>query len=134
MSCEPLFDYGKSLLTISDNLKSETVLLGLVSRNQEKSFELAEGSIYYTGKRFPATVDIKNLRYFMPYIKGRGIRDLYLIKSIRVGEYKKENLSPEYRMVFDIQYIGQLSDNYSMPTLEIWHTYTQKNLGDLVHA
>lgn len=134
ISCEPLVTYDQQLLTIPEDLKSESALLGLVSRNQEKSFESKNGLIYYTGKRFPATVDLKNLRYFIPYIKGKGVRDVYLVKSIRVGEYKKENKIPEYRMVFDVQYVGQLSANFSMPTLDIWHTYSQKKLGELASA
>ncbi|MDE5757875.1 MAG: DNA (cytosine-5-)-methyltransferase [Allobaculum sp.] len=134
MSCEPLMTYNQQILNIPEDLKSESVLVGLVSRNQEKSFESKNSIIYYTGKRFPATVDLKNLRYFIPYIKGKGVRDVYLVKSIRVGEYKKENKIPEYRMVFDIQYVGQLSDNFRMPTLDIWHTYSQKKLGDLASA
>lgn len=130
VSCEPLLTY--SSLNISDNLKSEVVLLGLLSRTQEKSFELQKDFTYYTGKRFPSTINIKNLRYFMPYTKGKGIRDLYLIKSIRVGEYVKKNRMLEYRMVFDVQYIGHLFDKFKMLTLDIWHTYSQKKLGDMI--
>lgn len=132
MSYEPLVKYEKSLLSIPKGFKSENVLLGLISRNREKPFELKKGSIYFTGKRFPASVDIKNIKYFMPYIKGKGIRDLYFVKSIRVGEYSKENKVPEYRMVFDIEYIGQLYKDFRMQNLEIWHTYSQKLIGDLL--
>lgn len=131
MSSEPLIVYEKGIMTLPRNLQSEKILIGIVSRNGEKPFESMNGSIYYTGKRFPATIDIKTLRYFMPYIKGKGVRDLYLIKSIRVAEYKKNNNTPEYRMAFDMECLGQVYPDFKKIDLEIWHTYSHKNIEDL---
>ncbi len=46
-------------------------------------------TIYYTGKKFPTTIALNKLYYFMPYIKGKGVRDLWMIKIARIG-YRKE--------------------------------------------
>lgn len=51
--------------------------------------------LYSTGKTksFPSTVALNKLYYFMPYIKGKGVRDLYLIKIARIGN--KAEIHPE---------------------------------------
>ncbi len=133
ISSEPLVSYCGENITVPKELLSESVLIALVSRQNEKIFEKQVNAIYYTGKRFPATVDLRNLRYFMPYIKGKGIKNLYMVKSIHVGEYrKKTNESPEYRMVFDVEYIGQLYRRSKMINLDIWHTYSLMKLADFM--
>ena len=70
----------------------------------------------------------------MPYIKGKGIRDLYLIRKIHVAKYKKTNTDNiEYRMVFDIEFICQLLDDFKMCNLDIWRTYTDTTLNNITH-
>ena len=44
-------------------------------------------------KSFPSTVALNKLYFFMPYIKGKGVRDLYLIKIARIGN--KAEIHPE---------------------------------------
>lgn len=94
---------------------------------------LLDGSInvYYTGKRFPSTVELNHLYYFMPYRKGKGIRDLYFIKVARVGS--KHEVHPDadpndLRLVFEIEFVKQLFDDYKPIELEIWHTFTDTKL------
>lgn len=88
-------------------------------------------TIYYTGKKFPNTVALNNLYYFMPYISGKGIRDLYYIKIARLG-YRKEGQNNEdkndLRLVFEIEYVGQLFDDYKKVKLEIWRTFTDTTM------
>ncbi len=135
ISSEPLTAYCGEIIGVPEKLYSETVLVGLVNRQSEKTFEKQNDPVYYTGKRFPATVGLRNLRYFMPYIKGKGIKDLYLIKSIHVGEYRKKDSDiSEYRMVFDLEFIGQLERRYKMINLDIWHTYSKLQLSDIVNS
>lgn len=67
----------------------------------------------------------------MPYIKSKGIRDLYLIKIARVGT--KKEVHPEcddndFRLVFEIDFVKQLFDDYKMVDLQIWHTFTDTDL------
>ena len=94
---------------------------------------LIDGSInvYYTGKKFPSTVKLNHLYYFMPYRKGKGIRDLYFIKVARVGS--KHEVHPDadpndLRLVFEIEFVKQLFDDYKPIELEIWHTFTDTKL------
>ena len=70
-------------------------------------------------KTFPSTVAINKLYYFMPYIKGKGVRDLYLIRVARIGtkaEIHPESNDEEPRMVFELEYLESLPD-YEMVSL-----------------
>ncbi len=71
----------------------------------------------------------------MPYIKGKGIRDLYLIKTARVGS--KHEVDPkakkdDYRLVFELEFIKQLFSDYKPTVLKIWRTYTDTTLDDIL--
>ena len=99
---------------------------------------LLDGSInvYYTGKRFPSTVALNHLYYFMPYRKGKGIRDLYYIRIARVGS--KHEVHPDadpkdLRLVFEIEFVKQLFDDYLPIELEIWHTFTDTTLQKILN-
>jgi hypothetical protein len=91
--------------------------------------------VYYTGKRFPATVALNKLYYFMPYVKGKGVKDLYFIKMARVGT--KQEVHPEcddndFRLVFEIEYVKQLFDDYRPIHLDIWRTFTDTTITNLI--
>ena len=91
--------------------------------------------IYYTGKRFPATVALNKLYYFMPYMKGKGIRDLYLIKIARVGTRKEgqpDNDPNDFRLVFELEFVKQLFPDYHMVKLEIWRAFTDTTMKDVL--
>ena len=93
--------------------------------------------IYYTGKRFPATVALNKLYYFMPYVKGKGVRDLYLIKIARVGTRKEgqpDNDPNDFRLVFEIEFVKQLFQSYKPVRLEIWRTFTDTTMSKLIGA
>lgn len=130
MAKEDMPEYG---LPKTDNDKR--VLISLVKKDNEAYFLDGELSkIYYTGKRFPSTVALNKLYYFMPYIKGKGIRDLYLIKIARVGTRKEgqpDNDPKDFRLVFELEFIKQLFDEYKPAELEIWHTFTDTTMRDI---
>lgn len=118
-------------LTPKRNRHSQNILVCNVKPDNTKPFLDHSAKIYYTGKRFPATVDLNKLYYFMPYIKGKGIRDLYLIKKARVGTRKEDhpnNDQKDLRLVFEIQFVKQLFDDFKPIKLTIWRTYTDTNL------
>ena len=98
------------------------LLIGLVKKNNEAYFLTEEPTkIYYTGKTktFPSTVALNKLYYFMPYIKGKGVRDLYLIRIARIGnkaEVHPESNDTEPRLVFELEYLESLPD-YEMLSL-----------------
>ena len=61
----------------------------------------------------------------MPYIKGKGVRDLYLIRVARIGnkaEIHPESGDKEARLVFDLEYLQSLS-NYKPVKLNIFDTF-----------
>ena len=70
----------------------------------------------------------------MPYFKGKGVRDLYLIKIARVGTRKEgqpDNDPHDFRLVFEIEYLGELFNDYQPINLEIWRTFTDTNMTEL---
>ncbi len=114
---------------------SKNVLISLVKADNMEQYLDKSAKVYYTGKRFPSTVALNKLYYFMPYIKKRGIRDLYLIKIARVGTRKEgqpyEDKS-DLRLVFEIEYIGELFKDYKPIDLKIWHTFTDTTISTLL--
>jgi len=110
---------------------SKNLLICNVKRDNWEQYLDGSAKIYYTGKRFPTTVALNKLYYFMPYLSGKGIRDLYYIKIARLG-YRKEGQANEdkndLRLVFEIERIGQLFDDYKKIKLEIWRTFTDTNM------
>lgn len=115
----------------SDVDESKNVLVSLVKTDNMEQYLDKSAKIYYTGKKFPATVALNKLYYFMPYIKRKGIRDLYFIKIARVGTRKEglpDNDPNDFRLVFEIEFVKQLFDDYKSVELEIWHTFTDTNL------
>ena len=111
--------------------KSKNVLVCLVKKDNFDQYLDKSAKIYYTGKKFPSTVALNKLYYFMPYLKGKGIRDLYLIKIARIGTRREgqfgENKS-DLRLVFEIEYITQLFDDYQSIDLKIWRTFTDTTM------
>ena len=115
--------------------KTKNVLISLVKSDNMEQYLDRSAKIYYTGKRFPATVALNKLYYFMPYFKGKGIKDLYFIKIARVGTRKEgqpDEDPKDFRLVFEIEYVCQLFDNYKPIALEIWHTFTDTTMKNIV--
>lgn len=110
------------------------VLIGLVKSDNIDLFVNHSANIYYTGKQFPSSIALNKLFYFMPYIKGKGVRDLYFIKIARVGtkqEVHPESNDTDVRVVFEIEYIRQFYTKYLPVHLNIWRTFTDTTLSEL---
>lgn len=106
--------------------KSKHLLIGLVKKDNEEYF-LKEEPIkyYYTGKTstFPSTVVLNKLYYFMPYIKGKGVRDLYLIRTARIGnkaEVHPETNDDEPRIFFELEYLESLPEYEMVKLYKYW--------------
>lgn len=72
----------------------------------------------------------------MPYIKGKGIKDLYFIKIARVGTRKEgqlDNDPNDFRLVFEIEFVKQLFDDYRKVHLDIWQTFKDTRLGSVIN-
>ena len=116
--------------------ETKNVLISLVKRDNEKMFLDGSATIYYTGKKFPASVALNKLFYFMPYIKGKGVRDLFFIRIARLG-YRKEGTPEEdkndLRLVLEVQFVKQLFDDFKPVELKIWRTFTDTVIGKLMN-
>ena len=116
---------------------TKNLLIGYVKSDNSEYFEDAGlDKIYYTGKTksFPSTVALNKLYYFMPYIKGKGVRDLYLIRMARIG--RKSEIHPECndddpRLVFELQFVDSLPE-YKTVRLPIFKTYADTILGKVL--
>ena len=106
------------------------LLIGLVKKDNEEYFLKEEPTkIYYTGKTktFPSTVAINKLYYFMPYIKEKGVRDLYLIRVARIGsktEIYPESNDEEPRLVFELEYLESLPEYEMLSLARYWYKDT----------
>lgn len=114
---------------------TKNVLVGNVKKDNFEQYLNQSAKIYYTGSRFPSTVALNKLYYFIPYLKNKGIRDLYLIKIARVGCRKEgqpgENKN-DFRLVFEIEYVNQMFDDYKPIDLNIWHTFTDTTMREFI--
>ena len=116
---------------------TKNLLIGYVKPDNSEYFEDAGlDKIYYTGKTksFPSTVALNKLYYFMPYIKGKGVRDIYLIRMARIG--RKSEIHPECndddpRLVFELQFVDRLPE-YKTVRLPIFKTYADTILGKVL--
>jgi DNA (cytosine-5)-methyltransferase 1 len=123
---------------IADNSSlddSKNILVCLVPDKYIVPYSTQDARVYFTGKKFPSTVALNKLYYFMPYVKGKGIRDLYLIKVARVGtkhEFVSEADDNDFRLVFEIKFVKQLFDDYKPIKLMIWRTFTDTTLRSIL--
>ncbi len=137
-----LFEYDEKPLVVNRPQKqyvldpAKHLLIGLVKKDNEEYFLKEEPTkIYYTGKTktFPSTVAINKLYYFMPYIKGKGVQDLYLIRVARIGnkaEIHPESSDEEPRLVFELEYLESLPEYQMVQLYRYW--YKDTLLGSIV--
>lgn len=128
-------------INLDDLDLTKNVLICNVKKDNVKHFLDGTAKIYYTGKRFPSTVALNKLYYFIPYIGKQcdldyyGIRDLYLIKIARVGSRREgelDNDPNDLRLVFELQFVKQLFPEYKKQRLQIWEAFTDTSLGQLL--
>ncbi|MDE5875246.1 MAG: restriction endonuclease, partial [Muribaculaceae bacterium] len=113
------------------------VLIGFVKDDFSDYFQ--DGQVtkyYYTGKTksFPSTIALNKLYYFMPYFKGVGIKDIYLIKIARIGskaEIRDDCDDTDPRLIFELEYVGTL-DKSKPIQLNIYRTYRWTILGSIL--
>ena len=98
------------------------VLVGLVSNSSRpgytQSFYDGNATLYYTGPKFPTTISLHDLHYFIPYIKGEGIRDIYEIVRVRTITSKEakqvegDEATDDMRLAFELRFSRKLFANY----------------------
>lgn len=97
------------------------VLIGLVKEDnrQYQAFVDGTATLYYTGKQFPTIIALQDLHFFMPYIKGQGVRDVYEITKVRTitGKEAKQTDdedadSKALRLAFELRYVRKQYANF----------------------
>ena len=90
------------------------VLIGLVKEDSRlfQAFMDGTATLYYTGSKFPTTIALQDLHFFMPYIKGKGIRDVYEIVKVRTITGKEAKQTDEddadskaLRLAFELRFV-----------------------------
>ena len=122
---------------------SKNVLVCNVKKDNIEHFLDGTAKIYYTGLRFPSSVALNKLYYFIPYIGKKcdldyyGIRDLYIIKIARIGSRREgelDNDPNDLRLVFEIKFVKHLFENYKPIKLQIYQTFTDTTLEQLFES
>ena len=128
-------------IDLNDLDLTKNVLVCNVKKDNMEHFLDGTAKLYYSGKRFPSTVALNKLYYFIPYIGKQcdldffGIRDLYIIKIARVGSRREgelDNDPDDLRIVFELQFVKHLFHEYKKQRLDIWQTYADTTLDKIV--
>lgn len=121
----------------------DRVLIGMVRessrKNYLKKFEDGVADLYYTGPSFPTSIALHNLHYFIPYFKGKGIRDVYEITRVRTikgSEAKQidiEEVKDDLRLAFHLKPHHKLSKDYQAlrPHVLIDYSFLDTTFGEL---
>ena len=118
------------------------VLIGLVKEDNRlfQAFMDGTATLYYSGKQFPTTIALQNLHFFMPYIKGKGIRDVYEIVKVRTITSKEAKQTDEddadskaLRLAFELRYVRkQYAEFQPIDTTKmIGYTFVDTTFGKL---
>lgn len=109
------------------------VLIGLVKEDNTQYQKFMDGTatLYYTGKQFPTTIALQNLHFFMPYIKGHGVRDVYEIIKVRTITSKEAKQtdsddaeSKALRLAFELRYVRKQYADFHSVDASKWISYT----------
>lgn len=112
----------------------DRVLVGIV-KHEEQVFENGTATLYYSGKNFPTTIPLDGLHYFAPYIKGKGIRDLYEITKIRTITSREakddDSEGNDLRLAFELGNCQQLYNEYHPHELKVKYSFTDTTIEEL---
>lgn len=119
------------------------VLIGYVVEGRAgytDRFENGTATLYYTGRQFPTTIALQDLHFFIPYIKEKGIRDVYEIIRIRTitaqeakrTEYDDVSVN-DLRLAFELRFSRKLFDDYQKVNTHkmILHTFIDTTFDEL---
>lgn len=109
------------------------VLIGLVKEDNRlfQAFMDGTATLYYSGKQFPTTIALQDLHFFMPYIKGKGIRDVYEIVKVRTITGKEAKQTDEddadskaLRLAFELRHVRKQYADFHSVNANKWIGYT----------
>ena len=92
----------------------DKVLMGFVREDNLEKFLDHSANEYYAGKNyaFSPNIPLNEVHWFVPFLKGLGARDLYKVTKIHTGKKPHEDETDASRIIFDIEYVRPLYDEY----------------------
>lgn len=111
------------------------VLVAYVPQEYARPFEELKASEYFTRPKFPNTVNLQNIEYFVPYFKGKGIRDIYKVHHINTctkKDFNPESDDERMRLLFQFKFVRHLFDEYKPHDLKIWYCFTDTSVKEIV--
>lgn len=113
------------------------ILVAYVPQENASPFELLKATEYYTRPKFPNTINLKEVEYFVPYFKGKGIRDVYQVHHINTCT--KKDFDPDcdderMRLLFQFKFVKHLFEDYRPHDLKIWHCFTDTTVKELIEG
>ena len=113
------------------------ILVAYVPQENASPFEQLKATEYYTRPKFPNTINLKEVEYFVPYFKGKGIRDVYQVHHINTCT--KKDFDPDcdderMRLLFQFKFVKHLFEDYRPHDLKIWHCFTDTTVKELIEG
>lgn len=90
----------------------DKVLVGVVPKENAAQYEDRTSIEYHTGRKVPQTIPLNEIDWFVPYISGKGARDLYRVKRVHTGLKGDSTPDDNLRIILDIEYVRPLYSDY----------------------
>lgn len=90
----------------------DKVLVGVVPKEKAAQYEDRTSIEYHTGRKVPQTIPLNDIDWFVPYISGKGARDLYRVKRVHTGLKGDSTPDDNLRIILDIEYVQPLYPDY----------------------
>lgn len=114
-----------------DNNKK--VLVSLVDNDSAKLFLEQTKDICFTTEKFPDIITPNQQFYIMPYIKGKGAKDLYLVRNVHICKGVKNSVDHNgFKLVFKLEFKSELFENFRSFSLDIWGTFKCATLDEII--
>lgn len=90
----------------------DTVLMGVVPEKNSAPFEDNTAKVYHTGHRVPQSIPLSDIHWFVPYVSGKGARDLYRVTQVHTGLKDASSPDDNLRITLELEYARPLYSNY----------------------
>ena len=107
-----------SLVNMNPSVSPYMIPVNGLAFNKMLCFENNETPFYFSGIKKPTKFGFKNLKYFAPYIKEKGIRDYYEILDYQIIERKN---------IFNTEHALYKADNDERLLIRLGHKYQVEN-------
>ena len=111
----------------------DKVFVGVVPEKNAAPYEDRSAVEYHTGHRFPQTIPLNEIHWFVPYLSGKGARDLYRVKTVHTGLKDESSPDDNLRIAMDVEYVRPLYADYKQyPASTLtWEMFLYTTIGEL---